>query len=156
MVPSELRARSLAVEGDVLHVCAMELLGSAQVVVLRIRLAEHLRGTGCFRSAAGRTIVRVLASDRLLSTAPDGAPPTDSQSEAPPVIRRAELVAFALGGLLIIGVVAVLYFAKAFFLPVVMAFVVGTMLSPAANFLTRYRIPRSVGAVLIVVTVTAA
>jgi predicted PurR-regulated permease PerM len=97
----------------------------------------------------------VLASDRLLSTAPDGAPPTDSQSEAPPVIRRAEVVAFALGGLLIIGVVAVLYFAKAFFLPVVMAFVVGTMLSPAANFLTRYRIPRSLAAVLIVATVGA-
>ncbi len=39
---------------------------------------------------------------------------------------------------------------KAFFLPVVMAFVIGTMLSPAASFLERYRIPRAVGAVLIV------
>jgi predicted PurR-regulated permease PerM len=36
-----------------------------------------------------------------------------------------------------------------------MAFVVGTMLSPAASFLERFRIPRSVGAVLIVVAVGA-
>ena len=99
--------------------------------------------------------MRVLPSDRLLSTAPEGAPLTDSQSEAPPVIRRAEVVAFALGGLLIIAIVAVLYFAKAFFLPVVMAFVVGTMLSPVANVLTRYRIPRSIAAVLIVAAVGA-
>src|ERR1700755_2094695 len=68
---------------------------------------------------------------------------------------RVEVVAFALVGLLIITIVAVLYFGKAFFLPVVMAFVVGTMLSPAASFLERFRIPRSVGAVLIVLAVGA-
>jgi predicted PurR-regulated permease PerM len=84
------------------------------------------------------------------------APVQESASEQPPVIRRAEVVAFALVGLLIICVVAVLYFARAFFLPVVMAFVVGTMLSPAASFLERYRVPRAVGAVLIVSTVGAA
>jgi predicted PurR-regulated permease PerM len=49
----------------------------------------------------------------------------------------------------------VLWAAKAFFLPVVMAFVVGTMLSPLASFLERYRIPRALGAVLIVVSVGA-
>jgi predicted PurR-regulated permease PerM len=49
-------------------------------------------------------------------------------------------------------VVAVLYAAKAFFLPVVLAFIVGTMLSPAASFLERRRIPRAVAAVLIVST----
>src|SRR6202035_152280 len=37
-----------------------------------------------------------------------------------------------------------------FFLPVVTAFVVGTMLSPAAGLLERHRIPRAVSAVLIV------
>ncbi len=55
--------------------------------------------------------------------------------------------------LLIICVVAVLYAAKAFFLPITMAFIVGTMLSPAASFLERYRIPRALGAVLIVAAV---
>ena len=69
------------------------------------------------------------------------APLPESRSEFPAVISRAELVALALVALLTICVVAVLYTAKAFFLPVVAAFVVGTMLSPAAGFLEQYRIP---------------
>jgi predicted PurR-regulated permease PerM len=84
-----------------------------------------------------------------------GTPMPESTTELPPLIRRQEVVAIALVGLLIISLTTVLYFAKAFFLPVVMAFVVGTMLSPAAGFLERYRIPRSVGAVLIVIAVAA-
>jgi predicted PurR-regulated permease PerM len=94
--------------------------------------------------------VRALPGERLPPNEPVGTPLPDSKSELPPVIRRAEVVAFALVALLIICVVAVLYAAKAFFLPVVTAFVVGTMLSPAAGFLERRRIPRSVSAVLIV------
>lgn len=82
-------------------------------------------------------------------------PLPDSNAEQPPVIRRAEVVAFALVSLLLITVVAVLYVAKAFFLPIVTAFIVGTMLSPAANFLERHRIPRAVSAVLIVTFVCA-
>jgi len=108
------------------------------------------------RPFAGRIVVRVLPSERVLPDTAAGAPLPDNASEQPPVIRRAEVVAFALVALLVIVVVAVLYLAKAFFLPVVMAFVVGTMLSPAASFLERYKIPRAVGAVLIVVTVAAA
>ena len=103
----------------------------------------------------GRSIVRVLPSERLLSGEPEGTPLPDSKSELLPVNRRAEVVALALVGLLAISVLAVLYFAKAFFLPVVMAFVVGTMLSPAASFLERYRIPRSVAAISIVAAVGA-
>ena len=85
-----------------------------------------------------------------------GTPLPDSKAERPPLIRRAEVVAFALVSLLLICVVAVLYVAKAFFLPIVAAFVVGTMLSPAAGFLERRRIPRAVSAVLIVTAVGAA
>jgi predicted PurR-regulated permease PerM len=84
---------------------------------------------------------------------PVGKPLTESRDEQPPIIRRAEVVAFALVSLLVITVVAVLWAAKAFFLPVVTAFIVGTMLSPAATYLERRRIPRSVGAVLIVLAV---
>jgi predicted PurR-regulated permease PerM len=79
----------------------------------------------------------------------------DTTAELPPVVRRTEVVAFALIGLLIICIGTVLYVAKAFFLPVVMAFVVGTMLSPAANFLERHRIPRPIAAVLTVMAVGA-
>jgi predicted PurR-regulated permease PerM len=95
-----------------------------------------------------------LPSERLHSDA-IGSPVPESRDEQPPVIRRAEVVAFALVGLLVICIVAVLYFAKAFFLPVVLAFTVGTMLSPAASFLERRRIPRAVGAILIVAAVAA-
>jgi predicted PurR-regulated permease PerM len=84
-----------------------------------------------------------------------GTPVPESRAEQPPVIRRAEVVAFALISLLLICVVAVLYVAKGFFLPVLTAFVVGTMLSPAAGFLERHRIPRAVSAVLIVAAVGA-
>jgi predicted PurR-regulated permease PerM len=85
----------------------------------------------------------------------EGAPVPDSAEERPPLIRRAELVAFALASLLIITIVAVLYFARGFFLPITMAFIVGTMLSPAASLLERFRIPRALAAVLIVTAVGA-
>ena len=93
--------------------------------------------------------MRVLPNERPLPSEP-GAPLPEGKAEPPPVIRRTELVAFALVALLLICVFAVLYVAKPFFLPVVTAFVVGTMLSPAAGFLERHRIPRAVSAVLVV------
>ena len=77
-------------------------------------------------------------------------PLDDSKDPQPPIIRRAEVVAFCLVALLLISLVAVLYVARAFLLPVVTAMVIGTMLSPAAKFFERYRIPRPVSAVLIV------
>ncbi|HET6839928.1 MAG TPA: AI-2E family transporter [Bradyrhizobium sp.] len=93
--------------------------------------------------------MRVLPDERT------GTSQHDSESEPPRITRHTEVVAFALIVLLIISVIAVLYVAKAFFLPVVAAFVLGTMLSPAAGFLERHRIPRSVSAVLIVSAVGA-
>jgi predicted PurR-regulated permease PerM len=99
--------------------------------------------------------LRAFPNERALSGTSAGTSLPESKTDLPPIIRRAEVVAFVLVALLIICVVAVLYLAKAFFLPVVMAFVVGTMLSPAAGFLERHRIPRSVSAVLIVTAVGA-
>jgi predicted PurR-regulated permease PerM len=101
--------------------------------------------------------VRVLPSERFLPNGRTSEPGADGQSEQrpTPIIRRADLVAFALTALLVICIVAVLYAAKAFFLPVVMAFVIGTMLSPAAKLLERCRIPRALAAVLIVAAVGA-
>jgi len=78
-----------------------------------------------------------------------------NDEEARPVIQRADVVAFALLALLVISVIAVLYVAKAFFLPIMTAFIVGTMLSPAAGFLARYRVPRALAAILIVSTACA-
>jgi len=100
-------------------------------------------------------MVRVLPTERLLAAGNDGSAVNDSRNEMPPVIKRAEVVAIALVILAAICVTGVLYVARGFFLPIIMAFVVGTMLSPAANFLERYRVPRGVGAVLIVIAVAA-
>jgi predicted PurR-regulated permease PerM len=93
---------------------------------------------------------------RILPVQAAGTPLSDSTTEQPPLVGRAEAVAFALIALLLICVVAVLYVAKGFFLPVVAAFIVGTMLSPAAGLLERHKIPRAVSAVLIVSAVGAA
>jgi predicted PurR-regulated permease PerM len=108
-----------------------------------------------FDRPSGESQLRVLPTEQAPPKDAGGTPLPDSKSEQPPVIRRAELVAFALAALLAICVVAVLYAAKGFFLPVVSAFVVGTMLSPAAGFLEQRRIPRPVSAVLIVTAVGA-
>ena len=93
--------------------------------------------------------------ERKLPNETEGTPLPDSTGELPPVIRRTEVVAFALVALLVIVVIVGLYLARAFFLPITMAFIVGTMLSPAASFLERYRIPRAVAAVLIVAAASA-
>ncbi len=92
---------------------------------------------------------RAPASDAARPSGPD------HDTEPSPRIRRTDVIAFVLVALLVISVVAVLYVAKAFFLPLVAAFVVGTMLSPAASFLERRRMPRALSAVLIVGAVGA-
>jgi predicted PurR-regulated permease PerM len=116
-----------------------------------VRHATRLRRLSTqIRREPWESQLRTLPNERAPAREAVGTPLPDSRSELPPVIRRAEVVAFALVALLVICVVAVLYAAKAFFLPVVMAFVVGTMLSPAAGYLERHRIPRAISAVLIV------
>ena len=97
----------------------------------------------------------MLPNERALAKDAAGVSEPDHEAETSPTIGRSDLVAFALISLFIISTVAVLYAAKAFFLPVVAAFVVGTMLSPAASFLERRRIPRALSAVLIVTAVCA-
>jgi predicted PurR-regulated permease PerM len=161
----------------------MELCGAETVIAHRAEtVIAHRTGFACgdagvlrpcVSRSQGESQLRVLPNDRANDRAQDhskdrpkerrsdrsgeavGTPLPDSHAELPPVIRRAEVVAFALVGLLVITVVAVLWAAKAFFLPVVMAFIVGTMLSPAAGFLERHRIPRAVSAILIVTAVGA-
>lgn len=101
-------------------------------------------------SAAKSPPPKHLPNDRQLAHEGEGTPVTESKLELPPVIRRQEVVAICLVGLLLICIVISLYLAKAFFLPITMAFIVGTMLSPAAGFLERLGIPRALAAVLIV------
>nr|WP_236843440.1 AI-2E family transporter [Bradyrhizobium icense] len=97
-----------------------------------------------------------MPGERQLPNEQEGTPVPESKLDLPPLIRRTEVVAISLIGLLVICIIAGLYLAKAFLLPITMAFIVGTMLSPAANLLERYRIPRAVAAVLIVAAASAA
>jgi predicted PurR-regulated permease PerM len=87
---------------------------------------------------------------RELQSQSAGNPLPDSIEERPPIIRRAEVVAFALVALLIIALVTVLYVTRTLLMPIVAAFVVGTMLSAGAGLLARYRIPRAASAVMMI------
>jgi predicted PurR-regulated permease PerM len=113
------------------------------------RLAIHIR------RQRGESQLRVPSNERAPTRDADGAPLPDSNADLPLAVGSTEIIAFSLLALLVISVVAALYVAKGFFLPVVAAFVVGTMLSPAAGFLERHRIPRAVSALLIVSAVGA-
>jgi predicted PurR-regulated permease PerM len=106
-------------------------------------------------ASRGESRLRAVPNERVLAKDDVGARSLDGGFQSPRTIRPSELIAFALISLLVISVVAVLYVAKAFFLPIVAAFVIGTMLSPAAGFLERRRIPRALSAVLIVSAVGA-
>lgn len=113
-------------------------------------------GKSALRHAAIKpSPAKAASGDRHSVIASEGTPVPDGRGELPPLIRRTEVVSFALVGLLAIAVITGLYLGRAFFLPIAMAFIVGTMLSPAAGLLERYRIPRPLGAVLIVTAATA-
>jgi predicted PurR-regulated permease PerM len=66
-------------------------------------------------------------------------------------LREIDLRSAALTGLLILAIIAALYLTKTLLLPIISGMVLGTMLSPAASFMQRRRVPRSVAAVAIVV-----
>jgi predicted PurR-regulated permease PerM len=107
------------------------------------------------RTSEAELELRVLPNERALTREVARAAIPDGDVESQSIVRHTDVIAFVLVSLLIITVVAVLYAAKAFFLPMVAAFIVGTMLSPAANLLERHRIPRALSAPLIVSAVCA-
>ena len=169
---------ALQIRRDTAHASAMEPASPCHVMMPVRSARSHLP---CHRRfGRGKTIVSVIPTKpsppslrpqnlrlpnlRRQNLCPVNASfPTGTKARRSPTarpncrrsIRRTEVVAIALVGLLIICIIAGLYLARAFFLPITMAFIVGTMLSPAASFLERYRIPRAVAAVLIVAAATA-
>lgn len=74
----------------------------------------------------------------------------ESSTDRAPRLRRGDVLTVAVVILTTVCITAVLYVARPFFLPLTAAFIVGTMLAPAAKRLERYRIPRGASAVLIV------
>ena len=72
------------------------------------------------------------------------------QHGASPIDAPADLRTLILLGLLLLAIIAALFIAKTLLLPVVSAFVLGTMLAPAASWMQRYNVPRALAATLIV------
>src|SRR5262249_34073266 len=82
-----------------------------------------------------------------------GAKGLEDEPRTDPAERNRQIAAWSLLILATIAVGEVLYAARVLMLPIVAAFVIGAMLSPAAKFLERYKVPRFVSAVAIVVLV---
>ena len=94
---------------------------------------------------------KARADDRSEQTITQAAAALDShQDETEFSFRDLDLRSTALTGLLVLAIIAALYLAKTLLLPIVSALVLGTMLAPAASFMQRHRIPRSLAAVAIV------
>ncbi|MGH7516937.1 MAG: AI-2E family transporter [Gemmatimonadales bacterium] len=62
---------------------------------------------------------------------------------------RAEITSIAITGLFVLAFFYTLYFARAFFVPVVLALMLDFLLSPLLRMLRRIRIPEPVGALLV-------
>ena len=62
---------------------------------------------------------------------------------------RAEITSIAITGLFVLAFFYTLYFARAFFVPVVLALMLDFLLSPILRMLRRIRIPEPVGALLV-------
>ncbi len=78
---------------------------------------------------------------------PDAVPPVVLETTGEKGVPR-----FAVQGLFIIAVIASLYFARDFFLPVIMAFILALTLSPLVRWFSRRGIPAALTAVIVVVT----
>jgi predicted PurR-regulated permease PerM len=81
---------------------------------------------------------------------PSGLPPSSKLGEQlaralPPPVRN-----FALVGLFLIALGAVLYLARVVFIPLTFALMLSFLLSPVVSWLERRRLPRAVGAAIVV------
>ena len=100
------------------------------------------------RSSGAKT----RADDRPQPTITQAAAALESRRDGTEFsFRDLDLRSTTLTGLLVLAIIAALYLAKTLLLPIVSALVLGTMLSPAASFMQRHRIPRPLAAVMIVI-----
>ena len=85
-------------------------------------------------------------------------PASDTEERPRPNLRRLRdamqgpfgIRSLALTGLLILAAFYTLYFGRAFFLPIVLALLLNSLLSPVVRGLRRLRIPNALGAALVV------
>jgi predicted PurR-regulated permease PerM len=73
-----------------------------------------------------------------------------------PIQRPWRATAVAIVGLFMLALFYTFYFARAFFLPLTLAFILNLLLRPLLNGLTRLHIPRALGAGLLIVGIVGA
>jgi predicted PurR-regulated permease PerM len=78
--------------------------------------------------------------------------PVDGKTATPVRLRLSKPVSFSIIGIFVILLVGAFYFARAFFLPVVLALLVTLTFSPMVRYLRRHGVPSFVSAILLVVT----
>jgi predicted PurR-regulated permease PerM len=73
-------------------------------------------------------------------------------AEEPPPLQFSlrDIASYSIIAVACLAIIAALYAGRLFLMPIVTGFVVGTMLSPAAQKLSAYRIPRAISAIVIV------
>jgi len=92
----------------------------------------------------------------LDSPAADPEAPAASSAATPAPSKRTSPVALGVGILTTIAVVAALYLARAFFIPLLIGILAAYALRPVVDWLDRCRIPRAAGAALVLGALTAA
>jgi len=75
--------------------------------------------------------------------------------KSPPKTRHA-ISTVALTGIFLMGVIGFLYFAKVFFLPLMLALVLSFLFTPVVKVLARFSVPRTVGAAVVLLMVLLA
>ena len=79
-------------------------------------------------------------------------PSADSTDEVPkiqPIRKPLNVTALSVGGLLALGLFYTFYFARDFFLPIALAWMIAMLLKPAVRVLKRIHIPEAVGAAVL-------
>jgi predicted PurR-regulated permease PerM len=78
--------------------------------------------------------------------------PVDGKTATQVRLRLSKPVSFSIIGIFVILLVGAFYFARAFFLPVMLALLVTLTFSPLVRYLRRHGVPSFVSAILLVVT----
>src|SRR3954453_18454057 len=76
--------------------------------------------------------------------------PADEEVKPPPFDVPIDIRSVALTGLFVLAVLYTLHFAQEFVLPVVLAWVLSSLLAPIVRFFKRLRIPEALSALIIV------
>src|SRR5262245_21605229 len=100
------------------------------------------------------TITRDEPVELPPETAKDLEPSKPNTSPIKQVVQRPhEISALAIMGVFFLGLVAFLYFARAFCLPLVLALLFSFLLKPVVRSMGRVHVPSSIGAALVLAVV---